>query len=192
MVHVTSIIERQDESATAVDQVPQGEDLVELILGELEPVMALQRHAMAHVWHDRSISKANMHVLMLLDQLGPLPMGRLATLVDVSLPSLTGIVDRMAEHGLVNRGRDESDRRVVVIHVADKGRETLQELESVRRDLMRRVLRAMSPVDQTLCLGTVRTMHRIVDELEPDGHGAWPCARPDIHRTAITEPTTEG
>jgi DNA-binding MarR family transcriptional regulator len=95
----------------------------------------------------------------------------------------------MAEHGLVTRGRDENDRRVVVIHVADKGRETLHELEQVRRDLMRRVLRAMSPKDQRLCLGTVRTMHRIVDELEPDGHGAWPCARPDIHTTQIIEPS---
>lgn len=192
MLHVTSIIERRDEPAAKADRIPEGEDLVELILGELEPVMALQRHAMAHVWHDRSISKANMHVLMLLDQLGPLPMGRLATLVDVSLPSLTGIVDRMAEHGLVTRGSAEHDRRVVVIHVADKGRETLQELEQVRRDLMRRVLRAMNPGDQRLCLGTVRTMHRIVDELEPDGHGAWPCARPDIHATPTTTESTEG
>lgn len=189
MVHMTSIIERPADSADVASPPAEGEELVELILGELEPVMALQRHAMAHVWHDRSISKANMHVLMLLDQLGPLPMGRLATLVDVSLPSLTGIVDRMAEHGLVDRGRDEHDRRVVVVHVADKGRQTLQELEQVRRDLMRRVLQEMSPTDQRQCLGTVRTMHRIVDELEPDGHGAWPCARPDIHTPRTTEPT---
>jgi DNA-binding MarR family transcriptional regulator len=190
---MTSIIENTSDSpAPNADRVPAGDDVVELILGELEPVMALQRHAMAHVWHDRSISKANMHVLMLLDQLGPLPMGRLATLVDVSLPSLTGIVDRMAEHGLVTRERDEHDRRVVVVHVADKGRQTLQELEQVRREMLRRVLRAMSSKDQQQCLDTVRTMHRIVDEIEPDGHGAWPCARPDIHTASVPESTPEG
>ncbi len=40
-------------------------------------------------------------------------MGRLAERLDVSLPNVTGIVDRMAERGFVERGRDAEDRRVV-------------------------------------------------------------------------------
>lgn len=181
MLHVSPTIDPAWNRAGS--PLPGGDatDVVERIIGELEPVMALQRHAMAHVWHDRSISKANMHVLMLLDQLGPLAMSRLATLVDVSLPSLTGIVDRMEEHGLVTRERDEHDRRVVVVHLAEKGRETLQELEQARRDLLRDVFHAMSAAELRSCLSVVRRMHRIVDEMEPEGHGLFPCARPDVH-----------
>ena len=184
----STIPNRAAPAARGTDDQPEREDLVEDILDQLGPVMAHQRHAVAHVWNDRSVSKTNLHVLMLMEQLGSLPMGRLATLVDVSLPSLTGIVDRMEEHGLVSRGRDENDRRVVVVQLADKGRQILVELEQARRDLLRRVLKQMSVADQQACLGVVRTMHRIVDQLEPEGHGAWPCANPS-HLSPPTQAT---
>ena len=40
---------------------------VDDILDGLTPMMAYQRRSMMRVWQDRSLSKLNLHVLMLLD-----------------------------------------------------------------------------------------------------------------------------
>ena len=56
-----------------------------------------------------------------LDAEGPLPMARLAEAMDVSQASATGIVDRMEQRGLVERQRDDADRRVVRVAL-DRGR----------------------------------------------------------------------
>jgi DNA-binding MarR family transcriptional regulator len=123
---------------------------------------------MGRVWQDRSVSKLNLHVLMLLSSRGPMPMSRLAALADVSLPSLTGIVDRMEERGLAERVRDERDRRVVVVQVTDRGRTSCEEFEAVPRETMRRILNELSEADQRTCLKAFRAMRQAVERLEPE------------------------
>ncbi len=45
-----------------------------------------------------------------------MPMSKLADALDVSVASLTGIIDRMEARGLVERRREPGDRRVVLVH----------------------------------------------------------------------------
>src|SRR3954468_3660505 len=65
-------------------------------------------------WHRGSISLVHLDVLMVLEEYGPLSMGRLAELLDVSVASATGIVGRMEKRGLVERHHDDEDRRIVM------------------------------------------------------------------------------
>ena len=51
----------------------------------------------------------------MLDTEGPTSMGRLAEALDISVASMTGIVDRMEERGLVERRHEGKDRRVVLV-----------------------------------------------------------------------------
>ena len=71
------------------------------------------------------VSMTHMHVMWLLQHHGDLTMSRLADLMDVSLSNATGIVDRMEERGLVERGRVPDDRRVVLVRIAAGGLQTL-------------------------------------------------------------------
>jgi DNA-binding Lrp family transcriptional regulator len=66
-------------------------------------------------FHAGSISLIHLNVLILLEGTGPLPMSRLAEALDVSVASATGIVDRMAKRGLVERRHSEADRRLVAL-----------------------------------------------------------------------------
>ncbi|MEA2622965.1 MAG: MarR family transcriptional regulator, organic hydroperoxide resistance regulator [Chloroflexota bacterium] len=161
------------------------EDIVEGILGELEPIIARTREVLARVWHDRSISKANLHVLMLLEQFGPLPMSRLATMIDVSLPNMTGIIDRMEENGVVERLRDGSDRRVVLVRSTPKGASISAELAEARRDYFRRVVTALPREDRLACYAAFRAFRRASDSLTHDAgheHGITPPAGPARER----------
>ncbi|MBE3109774.1 MAG: MarR family transcriptional regulator [Acidobacteria bacterium] len=64
-------------------------------------------------------------VLALLTEAGrPLPVTRLARLLLQESPSVTSLVDRMCAGGLVERAKDPRDRRVVLVQLTSKGRQT--------------------------------------------------------------------
>ena len=70
----------------------------------------------------------------------PMTMSALARALDASLPSMSGIVDRIEARGLIERDRSSDDRRVVQVRLTQKGRDWLCEMEALRRDKMERVL----------------------------------------------------
>ncbi len=141
----------------------------EHILDELEPMMAYQRRAMMRFWQDRSLSKMNLHVLMLLEQHGPMPMSRLAGMADVALSNLTGIVDRMEQHRLVDRIRDERDRRVVLVRATHQGRERCAEMEGLRREHLVRLMGALTGSERQVVLVAARALARGVERLDAEG-----------------------
>lgn len=86
------------------------------------------------------VSMTHMHVMWLLEHHGDLPMSRMADLLDVSFSNATGIVDRMEERGLVERVRVPDDRRVVLVRIAPKGLEALEETEALKHDRIQGIL----------------------------------------------------
>lgn len=65
-----------------------------------------------------------------------LPEGRKATIGDlaerlqIQHHSAVELVDRLTDHGFVERQRDESDQRRVLVHLTQQGEEILQRLSS--------------------------------------------------------------
>ena len=83
-------------------------------------------------------------VLALLAEAGrPLPVSRLARLLLQESPSVTSLVDRMCDSGLVERTKDSHDRRVVLVKLTGKGRkmhDTLRATAAASSDEMFGVL----------------------------------------------------
>ena len=88
----------------------------------------------------QGISMTQLHVMHLLDHHGEMPMSRLAEMLDVSLSNGTGLIDRVEERGFVERIRIASDRRMVMVRLTPAGRQMLDEIETVREQILRRVL----------------------------------------------------
>ncbi len=148
---------------------PSGDDAtIERILAEYEPLVARTRRVMAGVWQDRRMSRSSMQVLVLLELHGPLRMSRLARLLDVSLPNATGIVTRMEELGVVERGRDDADRRAVVVRPTAAGRALIDEMDALRRDHFRRILASLDPEEQAVCLRAFTAMRRAAERIDGD------------------------
>jgi DNA-binding MarR family transcriptional regulator len=140
--------------------------VVDQCLSELEPFMARQRRAIAQEGCLRAISSTHLHILFLLTSEGPQPMGHLADQLSASLPNVTGIVDRMVAHGLVERLRGDDDRRLVVIRATDAGRQTVGEIDLVKRRHFARVLEALDPTEQICVLDAFRTLNRAITRLD--------------------------
>jgi len=69
-------------------------------------------------------------------------MSDLADVTQQSAGTLTGIVDRLIDDGLVERVRDVSDRRVVHVALTPAGDARLSTVEVARRDDMAHILAA--------------------------------------------------
>ncbi|HEY4020304.1 MAG TPA: MarR family transcriptional regulator [Pseudonocardiaceae bacterium] len=61
-----------------------------------------------------------------LDTAGPCRITALADHEGISQPSMTGIVSRLELQGLVERQRDPSDGRIVLVAITDAGRDVLR------------------------------------------------------------------
>jgi DNA-binding MarR family transcriptional regulator len=145
--------------------------VIEEILDQLEPLIARQRRAVARQGCLRAISSTQLHVLFVLECDGPLPMSHLADLLGVSLPNVTGIVDRMVEHGLVERRRDADDRRLVVVSSTAAGRAAAEEIDLVRREQLSKVLERMTEDQLERTLHTFSDLRTALESADQENQG---------------------
>jgi DNA-binding MarR family transcriptional regulator len=151
--------------------LPVASAIVEQILDQLEPLVARQRRAVAKAGCFRAISSTQLHVLFMLLSDGPTTMSHLAEALDVSLPNVTGIVDRMVENGLVERGGAD-DRRVVTVRATAAGRHTVEEIDLVRRRQLAAVLAQLNPEQQRRALDTFTELRLAAERLDREGASA--------------------
>ena len=69
-----------------------------------------------------NISSAQLNCLVTLHENGPLPPSQIAKLMMVNSSTITGIIDRLEQKGLVERMRISTDRRVITIDLTKNGR----------------------------------------------------------------------
>jgi MarR family transcriptional regulator, 2-MHQ and catechol-resistance regulon repressor len=75
---------------------------------------------------------------------GRATMSEIAQLTYQSGATITGIVDRLADAGLVERERDSVDRRVVYVRTTEAGTTKLEEIQTQRRNQMEQMTTTLS------------------------------------------------
>ena len=71
---------------------------------------------------------------------GDLTIGELSNRISLAFSTTTDLVDRMERNDLVERVRDTSDRRVVRIHLLEKGKLIIKEVIQKRQEYLGEVL----------------------------------------------------
>lgn len=125
-------------------------------------------------WHRHALSLVHLNVLTALEAEGPLSMTRLAEAMDVSDASATGIVDRMEKRGLVERSHGTDDRRVVLVHATDAGRQIFVDMAAHRREELSKVLAELTAEEIAALLIGMRAIHaarKRVFQTETDAAG---------------------
>lgn len=137
------------------------------IIAALAPLLAHHRRSWAARCQAHGLSIVGFQVLALLEMHGAMPMSRLADELGVALPNATGIIGRMAERGIVERGHDESDRRIVRVGLTDAGRRLIGEIEAGRRERMATLIAAMDETQQRRLLQSVNDLHAAALRVAP-------------------------
>jgi DNA-binding MarR family transcriptional regulator len=105
-----------------------------------------------------ALSQAQYQVLFELLRAGELPAGELAAVADVSPASMTQMLDRLADGGLVERVRSEQDRRIVVSRLSPAGRAVCEQRRAAIEPLWRDML-------QSFTAGELHTAAAVLDRL---------------------------
>src|SRR6187551_2454533 len=121
--------------------------MVHAVIDELTAWNPRERMGMFRKWLAGSLSIVQLHVLTILEASGPVPMGKLADALDVSVASATGIVDRMEQRGLVERGQQADDRRVVLVEPTVAGLAVFSDLDTHRRAGVAKLLERMTDAE---------------------------------------------
>jgi len=124
---------------------PDSRHVAEAVLADLGRAVGSLRCAGSQRLVRLGISMTHFHVLTLLRHHDAMPMGHLAEILDTSMSSATGIIDRMEERGLVERVRVSGDRRVVMVRPTQTGLDLVDEVELVKSDVLASALARMTP-----------------------------------------------
>jgi DNA-binding MarR family transcriptional regulator len=123
-----------------------------------------QRAVLAHL-HSCSQSPAQLHVMGVLHEVGPITVSHLAARLGISPPSASAMVDRMVDGGLVERVRGEDDRRVVTVWLTPAGEAALSAAIGGRRGKLERVLSQLDPTELADTLRVLSRLERAIEEL---------------------------
>ena len=96
-------------------------DLVREIIYQIRRLMQAGELYTKELSKTYQVSAPQLHCLLALYEHGPLPPSQIARHIMVKSSTVTGIIDRLEQKGLVTRLRDSPDRRVINIELTETG-----------------------------------------------------------------------
>ncbi|SDB85245.1 DNA-binding transcriptional regulator, MarR family [Sanguibacter gelidistatuariae] len=116
-----------------------------------------------------TIQQLKVLAILVTDPRGNTAQG-LATAIGVSLATMSGILDRLGNQGMLTRTEDPNDHRVRRVVATPQGRETVQRLFTTKPEMDRMPLDRMALDDVRALLQGVQAMVRAMgDDPTPPG-----------------------
>ena len=72
---------------------------------------------------------SHIQILVMLTS-GDITIGDISTTLGIAKPNITPLLDSLSERGLVERVRGTGDKRIVNVHLTEKGHQVLDELRA--------------------------------------------------------------
>ena len=129
---------------------------VSLAMAGLMP--AIMRGVQLDFFVRRGVTQTHFLVLAAIRSYGRCRMGTLARNLHVSMPTTSGIVDRLVRSGHVRRVPEPEDRRQVVVVLTAHGEQFFHQFEQVVRRRWEEVFLALEPDE-------LRAFHHVVTKL---------------------------
>jgi DNA-binding MarR family transcriptional regulator len=112
---------------------------------------------------EANITPSGLSALMIIEQ-GPLTLGELAARERVQPPSMTRIIARLEESGLVTRSHDPRDGRVYLVALTAEGHRTIDRMRTRKNAYLAKKLRSASREEIAALEQAVSTLERILQE----------------------------
>jgi len=136
---------------------------------EEQVIAALRRITRAIDLHSRLLLQKNgltipqLAALQAIRRLQPNTVGALARDIYLGSATVTGILGRLENRGLVTRTRGDLDRRSVVVQLTDDGAKLVAEAPSLLQDRFHRELAKLQEWEQTMILATLQRIASMMD-----------------------------
>lgn len=104
------------------------------------------------------ISMSQLKIMLLLYINGPMRMTDIALSLDVTLPTSTSLIDRLAEKGYIERENKSDDRRVVLCRLSEDGQKAINGIWESGRIRSREILEKMDIDDLNIFVKVLEAM----------------------------------
>ena len=146
-------------------------DLKRQLVSQLVESSRLLRNYIDHRAKGRGTTRAQWIVLFRLRDQEGLSQVDLADVLELQPISLVRLLDRLVEHGLLERRHDPRDRRANRLFLTPKGRQLVDDLDSLRNSIASHVLQDVPVAAIQTSLETLRDIkERIKGLVEPPGN----------------------
>jgi DNA-binding MarR family transcriptional regulator len=105
-----------------------------------------------------------LSALSTVERMGPVTLTELAQLERVQPPSITKVVARLEEEGLVRRSIDLKDRRVARIALTAKGKRFIEHNRSRKNAYLARAMSTLSPQELEVLTEALDVLDRLMKE----------------------------
>jgi DNA-binding MarR family transcriptional regulator len=99
-------------------------------------------------------------------------MGEIAKRAGISMPTVTGTVNRLVEAGILARERDPNDRRSVRVHLTRKGKDMREQHHRRRTEHIGGMLRRLDAAERQELAESMEKIHSIVSKLADGANAA--------------------
>ena len=110
------------------------------------------------------LSPSQLSALATVERHGPLHLGELAGLEGVAPPTLTRVVARLEEAGLVVRAPDPADGRSSVVTITRRGKGALAGVRGARAAFLARRIEALAEDDRALLAAALPVLDRLLED----------------------------
>lgn len=151
--------------------MPQGaahstiHDEIHELLRAWRAVMASSRPR----WQAADLTFTQLRAVSAIARRGPLRVSELAEELGIGLAAASALADRMVARKLITRASDASDRRIVLLAAASRGRHLLERLERGRSEHFEKLIARMTPAERDALATTLRAFVRLGTEAHASG-----------------------
>jgi len=119
---------------------------------------------------ESTVTMAQMKVLWLLSAVSESRMSELAVSLHLSMSTISGLVDRLVESGLVARRTDEHDRRQVMVSLTVDGAVFFDRFQELGISHLRALLALLSPADMAAVTHALELLMAAAERLPKEDH----------------------
>ena len=124
----------------------------------LMPVIA--RRILLRFFQTVNITQTQIFTIMTLSEKSPCQLNELREKLQISAPTVTGIIGRLERSGYVKRAHDQNDRRVVNVDLTPKGKTIAKKLKRTVKEKWEGILAKLTKADQENYVRILRKIQR--------------------------------
>ena len=144
---------------------PQMIDKVAQNMFHALPLLKKRLLHMDLVQAEHGIPLSHVQVLAMLQDSGTMSVSEISRRLGIAKPNITPLVDRLLEAGLVDRQRDQNDRRVVNIVILNAGSEKLAAIRKTIAGQVQQQVEKLSVSEFKELSDALESITRILSEI---------------------------
>lgn len=125
-------------------------------------IRAIDLHS-HHLMDEHGLTGPQLAALHEIARGGVVSASEVARAMQLSQPTMTGILERLERRKLITRTRSGTDRRTVDIGITDEGRRLLATAPPLLQERFSTALARLQPWEQTMILATLQRIAAMMD-----------------------------